>query len=112
LCRERGIQPVWLLLPTYPGEEDLPAGRANADVLLRLAREAGLPVMNLLDVYEGHDPTTLHVAMWDRHPNQRGHQLIADRLYQLLRETPNGLLPGLAIETVPASPARATPAGL
>jgi hypothetical protein len=93
LSRERGIQPVWIMLPGGIGE-DLPLERADA--VIRLAEDNGFVVVDLMDVYEGQDPETIYVADWDRHPNQRGHQLIADRVYRLLRENPDRLLPGFA----------------
>jgi hypothetical protein len=107
LCREKGIQPVWLILPSDVGVD---RGAEDADDVLRLARESGVLVVNLLDVYDGHDPETLYVGDWDRHPNDLGHQLIADRLYQLLRENPDALLPGFAVGAPAVERARVTPA--
>jgi hypothetical protein len=95
VCREKGIQTVWLLLPEGVGD-DLPAG--DADALLRMAQETGLRVVDLMDVFGGYDASTLRVDELDRHPNERGHQLIADRLYQLLRENPDGLFPGFSTD--------------
>jgi hypothetical protein len=52
--------------------------------LLDLADEAGLAVANLSGAYAGHDLSTLWVAEWDTHPNAKGQELAAERLYQIL----------------------------
>jgi hypothetical protein len=45
---------------------------------------AGLPIINLFDVFQAEHRVSLRVAPWDDHPNAEGHRLIADRLYQEL----------------------------
>ena len=54
--------------------------------LAGLAEESGNIVLNLADAYENQDVESLVVAYWDKHPNAKGHRLIAERLYQALRE--------------------------
>jgi hypothetical protein len=54
--------------------------------LAHLAEESGFTVLNLADAYENQDVDSLVVAYWDKHPNAKGHRLIAERLYQALRE--------------------------
>jgi D-alanyl-lipoteichoic acid acyltransferase DltB (MBOAT superfamily) len=80
-ARARGMRPYWLLLP-------LPERVAYADELPRLrelAHAAGFErTWELLDVYDGADLDALRVAPWDRHPNARGHELIAAGLQRLL----------------------------
>ena len=46
--------------------------------------EAGIHIINLLDVYADYEVDDLRVAPWDNHPNAKGHRIIADRLYQEL----------------------------
>jgi hypothetical protein len=55
---------------------------------VRIASDAGFAVINLADVYQGHDIDTLRLAEWDDHPNDLGHQLVADALYRALQENP------------------------
>ncbi len=86
-CRSRDIVPVWIFVPQiYQGsweEETAPA--------LAHAREAGFIVIDLSDVYEGKDTSLLQLADWDRHPNALGHALIAERVYEGLRENEDRL---------------------
>ena len=53
---------------------------------LRLAKEAGFTVVDLTGVFgDEYWKKTLWITEWDGHPNQRGHRMIANRLYELLR---------------------------
>ena len=54
--------------------------------LKQVAEESGFIVLDLSDAYDNQDLESLVVAYWDKHPNARGHQLIADDLYRKLRE--------------------------
>jgi hypothetical protein len=38
------------------------------------------------DVYKGQDIAAIRLAEWDDHPNRRGHELIASRLYDELQK--------------------------
>ena len=58
----------------------------ETDEALELAQTAGFAAIDLRDVYDGQDTTTLRLAEWDDHPNARGHELLANRLYKELRE--------------------------
>ncbi|MCB1931352.1 MAG: hypothetical protein KDI45_02645 [Candidatus Accumulibacter sp.] len=83
-CAELGIRPVWVFLPQVRAgswQEETPE-------TVRIATAAGFAVINLADVYQGHDIDTLRLAEWDDHPNQLGHQLVADALYRALKENP------------------------
>jgi hypothetical protein len=82
-CRARGIVPVWIFLPhtregTWKEVSETPA-------MLRTAEAEGFVIVNLTDVFEGHDIDTIRLAEWDQHPNTRGHQLIAAQIYEGLR---------------------------
>lgn len=72
----RGIRPV-LLVRDLPAEQS-PAGQP----LLGYAEREGFTVLDIRDVYQGHDSAELLLANWDKHPNALGHRLIADRLFQ------------------------------
>ena len=62
------------------------ADTEEADTHLQLAEEAGFTVLDLSDVFAGQAAEDIRLAEWDFHPNAKGHQLIADRLYQELFE--------------------------
>jgi hypothetical protein len=80
--RAHGILPVWIFMPTL--EE--PLQRDEMARLSSLAEASGFLVLNLSDAYDNQDPESIVVAYWDKHPNAKGHQLIAERFYEALWE--------------------------
>jgi D-alanyl-lipoteichoic acid acyltransferase DltB (MBOAT superfamily) len=79
--RARGIAPVFVFLPqVYEG-----AWQEETPETLRIAEAAGFVVVDLSEMYKNEDIKSMRVAEWDNHPNARGHQLIATRLYEVLR---------------------------
>jgi hypothetical protein len=82
VSQAHGIVPVWIFMPTL--EEALNA--AEAARLEALAEQAGFIVLDLSAAYKNQDLDSLVVAYWDKHPNAKGHQLIAARLYADLLE--------------------------
>ncbi|MGQ0719937.1 MAG: SGNH/GDSL hydrolase family protein [Candidatus Eiseniibacteriota bacterium] len=83
-CRERGVAPIWMFLPTT-GEREKEQAHA---LLLELAQQAGFVIVDLADVWDGRDLSSLWLGEWDEHPNATGHELIAGRVEQVLREQP------------------------
>jgi hypothetical protein len=82
--REKGILPVWIFMPTL----ESPVTQEVTDELTKEAKDAGFVVINIEDIYKGRDIKSLVVAEWDLHPNARGHQLIANKLYQAILDNP------------------------
>lgn len=82
LCRERGVEPVWVYLPT--AGETIP--ETTQEEFSRQAADAGFVTITLADAFKGHDPRTIWLSEWDHHPNAIGHQLIGDHLYRKLME--------------------------
>lgn len=82
VSQANGIQPVWIFMPTL---ED-PLQEEEVVYLAGLAEDAGFTVLDLSDAYDNQDVDSLVVAYWDKHPNALGHRLIAERLYEALRE--------------------------
>jgi hypothetical protein len=82
VARENGIEPIWVLFPTFETEKS-PAIIAE---LVGRAEAAGFTVIDLSDLYDNQDPKALTVAEWDMHPNVRGHQMLSDALYNALQE--------------------------
>jgi hypothetical protein len=82
VSQAHGILPVWIFMPTL---ED-PLQDAEVVHLVGVAEAAGFTVVNLADAYDNQDPESLVVAYWDKHPNAKGHRLIAESLYQALKD--------------------------
>ncbi len=76
ICRENGFRPVLVYLPPIGDDFSL---RLKQQILAS-ALAAGFEIIDLSEVFEGHDPDTLTLAPWDSHPNSLGHQLIAEKL--------------------------------
>ena len=79
---ENGILPVWIFMPTL---ED-PLHEEEITHLAGLAEASGFIVLDLSDAYDNQDPESIVIAYWDKHPNAKGHSLIAESLYQKLLE--------------------------
>jgi alginate O-acetyltransferase complex protein AlgI len=79
-CRDRNILPVFVFLPQVESGE----WQAETPEILQIAKEAGFKILNLSDVFQGQELTSIRLAEWDNHPNKKGHELIATRLYALL----------------------------
>jgi hypothetical protein len=82
VSRAQGILPVWIFMPTL---ED-PLQDEEIAHLKRVAEESGFIVLDLSDAYDNQDLDSLVVAYWDKHPNAKGHMLIAEDLYRKLQE--------------------------
>ena len=82
VSRAHGILPVWIFMPTLEN----PLRQEEIAHLSRVAEESGFIVLDLSDAYESQDPDSLVIAYWDKHPNAKGHSLIAEDLYRKLRE--------------------------
>jgi hypothetical protein len=80
VTREHGAVPVFVALNNV--------GNPSPDEIrpLQQADVAGFLVFNLLDLWQNRDKSALQITEWDQHPNAAGHQLIADRLFELIRQ--------------------------
>jgi hypothetical protein len=87
VCKAHGVAAVGVVLP----EPKLKAGH-DIKKAAKLARESGLPVLDMGNIYHGQDVDSLRIGRVeesgndDAHWSVRGHKLIADRLYEALRE--------------------------
>ena len=79
--RARGVVPVFVYLP-WLGED--PALGQAIDVKRRAAA-AGFVVLDLAGAFGVEDTKMLRVAVWDTHPNARGHALLAQKFYTEVR---------------------------
>ncbi|MDA0990748.1 MAG: SGNH/GDSL hydrolase family protein [Verrucomicrobia bacterium] len=48
-------------------------------------RQLGIPVMDLLDTYRGHDPRRLWAHPSDHHPNEKAHAMAAEAIDDFVR---------------------------
>lgn len=88
ICNENNITPIWVFLPTLEGLET----KEEVSQLSRLAAEAGFKVtIDLSSVYDGYDLLSLWVQPWDRHPNVKGHHIIAEMLFNKILNHKNQL---------------------
>lgn len=82
VSRAHGILPVWIFMPTLEN----PLHEEEVTQLKRLAEESGFIVLDLSGAYDNQNLDSLVVAYWDKHPNAKGHMLIAEDLYRKLQE--------------------------
>lgn len=80
LCRANGVLPVWIYMPTLEISNSL----GDQASFTQMAKDAGFILLDLSRIYEGQNIKDITVAEWDLHPNGKGHQLIAENLYQAL----------------------------
>lgn len=93
-AQEKGIVPIWVFVPTL----ESPLNIQEKASLEQTAQAAGFVTIDLSNLYEGQDISSLIVAEWDKHPNAKGHRLIAEHLYQALQQK-QALIPlGLSTE--------------
>jgi hypothetical protein len=83
--REAGIEMVWIYLPgTLEKSEQAEERKA---MQMEFARQAGFRIIDLTGVYGDVDRSEIAVAPWDSHPNALGHRMVAEMLYERLKET-------------------------
>ena len=80
--RANGGEPIWVYLPQM-GDH---VTDTQLDGFVRLAEDAGFRTISLADCFDGHDPATVIFGPWDHHPNNTGHRLIGDKLFERLQE--------------------------
>ncbi len=86
LCRFRNAS---LTVFTFPLLELLGPAYPFRDVHARLDRlwaEAGVPHLDLLEVFEGRAASDLVVNRWDSHPNEEAHRLVAEAMVDFIEE--------------------------
>jgi hypothetical protein len=81
-AQAQGARLLVILLPNGTEPEDL---QDEFTGVREVVRDVGVPMIDLLGTFEPFDDLNLYRASaTDMHPNERGHQVIADRLYEAI----------------------------
>ena len=88
MCREAGIPLRLILIPELhaPGKEY--AFRDIHAIVTAAARREGIPVLDLVDSFDGIDPPSLWVSRGDAHPSALAHKIIAEALFKEMTANP------------------------
>jgi hypothetical protein len=89
VCRAHGTPAIAVIVPSTdpePGDAELEGQLAT------WARQSGFSVVDLKGVFSGHPRDSISIPPPDGHPNALGQRLLADRLYELLRDHDASLL--------------------
>ena len=80
LCERNCAVPIIAFLPpTYRG-----VWEQEAEEVLRRAADGGFVALDLREIFRKEDTRSLRLAEWDAHPNTRGHQFMANELYDAM----------------------------
>jgi len=85
-CRQRGILPVWIFIP-IPAVFEL---TVDEQPIVKAAVDAGFEVIDLRNWSKGTNPDSIKLARGEHHLNASGHQLLAEKIWEAIRE--NSLL--------------------
>jgi hypothetical protein len=84
LCREQGVPLVGVVFPVPTAPSDR-RDEAMLPTVAGWAEAAGIPLLSLKGVYNGHDAESVRLSDRDMHLSAHGHRLVAERLFELLR---------------------------
>ena len=82
-CQNNEIIPVFVYVPDL--KEETPQNEPIE--LINIAKKQGFITFNIHDVFDQFNKEELTIAPWDYHPNAKGHQLIAQRLFEEFRKS-------------------------
>ena len=80
-CQKAGSEFIIVLFPLFIELSDYPLRSAHG-ALAEFSTSAGIPFLDLLELFEGRDERTYWVHPRDFHPNHRAHREVADYLYE------------------------------
>ncbi len=83
--RSHGAEVIAIVLP-QPGYEARLGERVEP--LRTVLADEGVPVIDLLAAFGDEDPASLWVRPFDRHPNEAGHGMLFDMLYEKIVSDP------------------------
>ncbi|MDF1672838.1 MAG: SGNH/GDSL hydrolase family protein, partial [Vicingaceae bacterium] len=68
---------IWIFLPATADQFNI----EEFNELKSYAMQYGFYVIDLVGIYDDIDVKTIQLSDWDSHPNEKGHQLIANKLF-------------------------------
>ncbi|MEM1319715.1 MAG: hypothetical protein AAGG75_05625 [Bacteroidota bacterium] len=79
-CRKRNIQPIFVYWPRTRKE-----ATEELEFAMRTVSELGYLIIDLSGAYSDQPVASIQLAEWDQHPNALGHQLIAQKMLEILK---------------------------
>jgi D-alanyl-lipoteichoic acid acyltransferase DltB (MBOAT superfamily) len=76
--KKNNSKPIWLFLPATADEFSL----EEFNKIKSFALNVGFEILDLRGVYGNIDREIITISEWDSHPNEKGHQIIADKLFE------------------------------
>jgi len=84
ICSENNLNIYVVLLPMLGLEKNIKEIDSVYERVGKLSEENGAKVINLFTIINQYDVKKLRVGITDAHPNERGHKLYADSIYNFL----------------------------
>jgi len=88
ICKGRGIQLLIVNIPELRVLKEYPFPSAT-EFVRGIAREGGVPFVDLLPDLAGEEPSTLWVSPEDPHANSKANAIIADAIIKKLMQDPS-----------------------
>jgi len=86
LCRENDIAPLLVYFPAYSQVYDPTVPSQIQDILRARSNRLSVPFLDLTDAFRRYKKHVLHWAPADYHPNARGNKVMADAIFEFLKE--------------------------
>ena len=83
ISRQENIPVIIIVIPVLYHLDNYPFYSAN-EYIENISRKYGFYYINPLEVYQKYGESQLMVTKYDAHPNELGHRLIADYVYESL----------------------------
>jgi hypothetical protein len=88
IAEEKDIKFLAVLFPAFVQFENYPFQKVHESVSAWL-EEHGAVTLDLLPYYKKHNPRDLIASFMDGHPNELGHKIAADAIYETIRTHPD-----------------------
>jgi len=92
ITRERSISFAVVIFPELHALDDSHPFASIYELVEAHVDSLGVPVLNLFPAFRGQRTDELWVHVTDHHPNERGHRIAADALWEFLHDPEHGLL--------------------